>query len=273
MIKPEPMMSLPRDPTATPVAVVGRRPRPKGFLWHSWRRLRKLVQLLPDPLFRRGLRHGVGAAIEHRAILAPLRVASVVDVGANRGQFALLALSLFPDAHVHAFEPTPKPLHRLCAWAAGETRLSVHRLALGSEAGEVLMHLSLSDDNSSLKQPTDRQLTEHPSTPMVGSMMVPLARLDRVLSPAEMPRPCLLKIDVQGHELEVLRGCGALLDQIDHVLVECSYVELYKDQALGDQLAAHLTDRGFVQAGISHMSHGSDGTLLQADLLFSRPSA
>lgn len=247
--------------------------RPAKPLWHLWRRLCKLVRLLPDPYFRRGLRHGVGAAIEHRALLAPLRVASVVDVGANRGQFALLALSLFPNAHVHAFEPTPKPLRRLRAWAAGERRLTLHTLALGTATGEVLMHLSLSDDNSSLKHPTDRQLAEHPSTPMVGSMMVPLARLDMVLSPADLPRPCLLKIDVQGHELEVLRGCGALLDHIDHVLVECSYVELYKDQALGDQLAAHLTDRGFVQAGISHMSHGADGTLLQADLLFSRPLA
>lgn len=260
-------MSLPADPA------MGRSARPRGLLWHSWRRLRKLVRLLRDPYFRRGLRHGVGAAIEHQTLLAPLRVASVVDVGANRGQFALLALSLFPDAHVHAFEPTPKPLRRLRAWAAGEPRLTLHALALGSAAGEVLMHLSLADDNSSLKQPTGRQLAEYPSTPMVGSMMVPLARLDRVLSPPDLPRPCLLKIDVQGHELEVLRGCGALLDRIDHVLVECSYVELYKDQALGDQLAAHLTDRGFVQAGVSHMSHGADGTLLQADLLFSRPPA
>lgn len=266
-------MPLPADSAATTDAAGGRSASPRGFLWHSWRRLRKLVRLLPDPYFRRGLRHGVGAAIEHRALLKPLRVASVVDVGANRGQFALLALSLFPDAHVHAFEPTPKPLGRLRAWAAGETRLTLHAQALGAMAGEVLMHLSRSDDNSSLKQPTERQVVEHPSTPMIGSMMVPMARLDQILSPADMPRPCLLKIDVQGHELEVLRGCGVLLDRVDHVLVECSYVELYKDQALGDQLAAHLTDRSFVQAGVSHMSHGADGTLLQADLLFSRPPA
>ncbi len=266
-------MSLPADHTATTDAVRGRSARPRGFLWHSWRRLRKFVRLLADRYFRRGLRHGVGAAIEHRALLAPLRVASVVDVGANRGQFALLALSLFPDAPVHAFEPTPRPLQRLRAWAAGESRLILHTMALGATAGEVLMHLSLSDDNSSLKQPTDRQLAEHPATPMVGSMMVPLARLDMVLTPADLPRPCLLKIDVQGHELEVLQGCGSLLDAIDHVLVECSYVELYKGQALGDQLAAHLTQRGFGPAGTSHRSYGADGTLLQADLLFSRPAA
>lgn len=266
-------MPRPPDPAARGDAATGHARRPHGFLWHSWRRLRKLVRLLPDPLFRRGLRHGVGAAIEHRSLLSPLRVASVVDVGANRGQFALLALSLFPGAPVHAFEPTPQPLRRLRAWAVGESRLSLHEMALGAMSGQVLMHLSLSDDNSSLHQPTDRQLAEYPATPLVDSMMVRLARLDMVLSPADLPRPCLLKIDVQGHEREVLEGCGALLDHIDHVLVECSYVELYQGQVLGDQLEAWLTERGLKQAGISHRSFGMDGTLLQADLLFSRPAA
>jgi FkbM family methyltransferase len=263
------MMPLHADPAATIKAAAG---RPRGFLWHSWRRLRKIVRLLPDRYFRLGLRHGVGAAIEHRAALATLRVASVLDVGANRGQFALLALSLFPDAHVHAFEPTPRPLQRLRAWAAGEKRLTLHTVALGATSGEVLMHLSLSDDNSSLNQPTDRQLTEYPATPMVDSMMVPLARLDEILSPTDLVRPCLLKIDVQGHEMDVLQGCGSLLDHIDHLLVECTYVELYRGQALAHTLTAHLTERGFVQTGVSHAAHGMDGTLLQADLLFSRPA-
>lgn len=256
-----------------PSAQRERSTRSGGFLWHSWRRLRKLVRLLPDKRFRRGLRHGVGAAIEHQAALEPLAVSSVIDVGANRGQFALLALSLFPRADIHAFEPTPGPRRRLCAWSAGETRLTLHAMALGAVSGEALMHLSRSDDNSSLGRPTDRQLAEYPATLMVDSMMVPLARLDDVLSPGELPRPCLLKIDVQGHEMDVLLGCGLLLDHIDHVLIECSYVELYEGQALGDRLAAYLLDKGFVETAVSHRSYGAGGALLQADLLFSRPVA
>lgn len=263
-------------PTPSPAALstdndrrlTGRR---RGFLWHSWRRLRKLVRLLSNPKFLLGLRHGVGASIEHQALLAGLPITSVVDVGANRGQFALLALALFPQAHIYAFEPTPQPLRRLNAWAAGETRLTVRQLALGAKRGEMLMHLSLSDDNSSLHRPTERQLIEFPPTRMVDSMIVPVARLDEVLSRAELPGPALLKIDVQGHEMEVLIGCEGLLDAFDHILVECTYIELYEGQALADQVITHLAERGFRAEGVSHATEGLDGQRLQADLLFSRP--
>jgi len=74
-------------------------------LRQAFRRAFKLLRLLPDPTFRRGLRSGVGAAIEHRAALAPLRLRTIVDVGANVGQFSLLARALNPGARIVAFEP------------------------------------------------------------------------------------------------------------------------------------------------------------------------
>ena len=82
-------------------------------------RARKLLRLLADRRFRAGLRYGVGATIEHAGALAGRDFASVVDIGANRGQFTLFAAGLFPQARIFAFEPLPGPYAVLARIAAG----------------------------------------------------------------------------------------------------------------------------------------------------------
>ena len=65
--------------------------------WHG--RAVKLVAILRHPVYRRALRLGVAASTEHTDTPLPYDYATVVDVGANRGQFALLAATRFPRAH------------------------------------------------------------------------------------------------------------------------------------------------------------------------------
>ena len=82
------------------------------------RRARKLLRLVADRRFRAGLGLGVAATIEHAGALAGREFASVVDVGANRGQFTLFATGLFPGARIFAFEPQPGPYAVLARIAA-----------------------------------------------------------------------------------------------------------------------------------------------------------
>jgi hypothetical protein len=102
---------------------------------------------------------------------------------------------------------------------------------------------------------------------------VPVARLDELLDPAELAGPCLMKIDVQGFEAEVLRGAAGLLPAVDDVLVECSFVELYEGQPLADDLIAWMRDEGYRLRGFYSLMTDDAGSCLQADLLFSRPQA
>ena len=72
-----------------------------------FRVLRKTVRLALDPYYRKALCLGVGAAIEHEPMLRTLSacgVLTVLDVGANVGQFTLVARRVFPKARVIAFE-------------------------------------------------------------------------------------------------------------------------------------------------------------------------
>ena len=80
----------------------------------------------------------------------------------------------------------------------------------------------------------------------------------------------LLKIDVQGYELEVLRGCENLLDRFAAVYVECSFVELYEGQALAHEVIDWLHAREFYLDRIGLVTFDTRGVSVQADLLFLR---
>ena len=144
----------------------------------------------------------------------------------------------------------------------------MHVAALGAEPGSRRLHVSGRDDSSSLL-PIGRQATVFPGTAATGSRDVDVDVLARHLD-ASTPRPVLLKIDVQGYELEVLRGAGAALDHVDEILCECSFVELYTGQPLAAEVIAHLADRGFALVNVSGIVTSADGQQLQADLTFRR---
>jgi hypothetical protein len=115
------------------------------------------------------------------------------------------------------------------------------------------------------------QREQFPGTEEVQAVVVRTARLDERLTEAMLPRPCLLKIDVQGGELLVLQGASGIMHLLDEVLVECSFVELYDGQPLAGDVVAFLRERGFGLAGVSTPAQGHDGEPVQADFQFRRP--
>jgi hypothetical protein len=82
-----------------------------------------------------------------------------------------------------------------------------------------------------------------------------------------------LKIDVQGLEMDVLRGAGATLAQVDMIEMELSTVPLYRGQALYREMIDHLAGLGFTLVGLAEgFSDERTGQLLQFDALFERTS-
>ena len=231
----------------------------------------KVLYLVRVSAWRRGLRHRVAAAVEHDSVTFGADFRSVLDVGAHRGQFALFAGWRFPGTKLYCFEPLPDARGKLESVLADQPESSTFPLALGSRSGRVTMHVSRRDDSSSILRPTERQTAAFPGTDEAAQEEVELARLDDVLAGGgPLPRPCLLKIDVQGNELEVLRGASLTLDQVDEVLVECSFVELYEGQARAEDVVVLLKKHGFRLAGVFSVVHDQGGRQLQGDFLFDR---
>ena len=231
----------------------------------------KLIRILRVPTWRRSLfRERVAAGAEHGGVLRTLPAfRTIIDVGANRGQFTLAARHFFPDSQIIAFEPLPKPAAIWRALFADDPRAVLVRAALGSQAGHALINISGRDDSSSLLPITDSQNLLFPGTAQVDTETVEVVRLAEYLPADGVETPALLKIDVQGFELEALAGCEDCLDVFDWVYVECSFIELYQGQALAHEVIAWLHQRGFELRGVHHLSYDA-GRAVQADFLFSR---
>lgn len=109
-----------------------------------------------------------------------------------------------------------------------------------------------------------------PGTAEAGTTMVRVGRLADLVRAGELKSPALLKLDVQGYELEALRGCEELLDSFSHVYAECSFVELFRGQVLADDLIAWLRRREFRLRGVYDVVFDAQGRALTANMLFSK---
>lgn len=231
------------------------------------RKARKLAGLLREPAYRRPLRHGVAATIEHAAVPFGDDYRTVIDVGAGRGQFAVFALHRWPRARIVSFEPLPSSFAKVRQAVGGSPRMDLRGLAVGAAMGSGEFFVTADSDSSSLHRPTAEQTRRFPGTAGVDTDEVKVTTLDAAFDVVE--GPALLKLDLQGGELDALRGAKRLLGSIDAVFAECSFVELYEDQALADEVICFLRDIGFTLRGLFSPTYGEDGTCIQADLLFS----
>jgi FkbM family methyltransferase len=130
----------------------------------------------------------------------------VYDVGANCGWFAVRAAQA--GAAVRAFEPVPATADVLERNLRGAADAQIVRAAVGAEPGTALMHLYSSSGNNSL---VERNLPEGHALRHTGRHEVDIVRLDDVVDGAGFPAPELVKIDVEGFELAVLRGARETL--------------------------------------------------------------
>ncbi|WPL19377.1 methyltransferase, FkbM family [Thiorhodovibrio winogradskyi] len=142
-------------------------------------RLRKYLKLLQCPACWPALLQGVAATLEHDSALGRERFAAVIDVGANKGQFATYARLRWPRARLICFEPLPEPRATLARVTRG--RAEIQACALGAAPGEGELHLATRADYSSLLALGERQKTLF-GMDEAGVLRVPIQRLDACIS-------------------------------------------------------------------------------------------
>ncbi len=231
---------------------------------------RKLAAALAVPAWRRALlTRGVAAGVEHVPILRELgSCRTVVDIGANRGQFALAARQVFPTAHIISFEPLRAPATVYRELFKEDGRTCLHEAAIGPNGGVSIIHVSARDDSSSLLPIGTAQEALFPGTAEVSAEQVQVVRLADRVAGQRIESPALLKLDVQGFELDALRGCEPLIKGFAWIYVECSFIELYEGQALADAVIGWLRDRAFALCGVYNLKYDSKGRAIQGDFLF-----
>ena len=215
------------------------------------------------------------AASTPRATLLGLRnlpVRTIIDVGANEGQFATEMRGQFPAAIIHAFEPLAAARERLVAWASRQgTAVKVYPCALGAEAGEATMCVHLDHDaSSSLLRSTADCSALYPFTQRQGTEVVRQSTLDAELPRSALTDLVLLKLDVQGYEDRVLAGASVTLDRVHACIIEVNIVSLYQGQATFRAIVDRLDDHRLVFRGLLDQATTPDGSPVYADAVFKR---
>jgi FkbM family methyltransferase len=164
-----------------------------------------------------------------------LPIETVIDVGANTGQFAKMISSIFPKAHIYCFEPLAEPFAKLNKWADQcRGRVTVFNTALGESEHEVEMmaHLDHSPSSSFLKT-TEICEAIYPFTQKQSAATVKLTTLDKALSQItnSFTPDILIKLDVQGYEDRVIKGGIEAFRKARACIIEINLDCLYENQA------------------------------------------
>lgn len=203
----------------------------------------------------------------------PIR--SIIDVGANVGQFAKHMRTVFPEATIYCFEPLPTAYEALAAWTRGQPAGRVHafKVAVGDSEGTVEMHHHTEfSPSSSILESTEELKERFPQTRSQAVEHVPLTTLDAALAGLDEPPrgEVLLKIDTQGYEEFVLRGAPQTLDTVRACIVEVNLDTLYDGQASFAGVYDEITRHGLEYRGNFDQVYAEDGHVMFLDAVFVR---
>jgi FkbM family methyltransferase len=173
---------------------------------------------------------------------------TIFDVGANRGDSTSKYVELFPEAHIHAFEPFHETCEKFRGKHGSRNNIRLNECALSSKVGSAILNVNSSVDTNSILESTRIGATSDASCKTVGKVEIETDTIDRYCESNGIDCIDILKIDVQGFELEVLEGSINLLEngRIKIIYVETYFEQQYIGQPLFYEIAGLLRRYGYV---------------------------
>ncbi len=221
------------------------------------RALSRLKQLFapaaPAPLF------GMNTALQGLAARG-FRPRVIFDIGASNGAWTDLAAPLWPDAHVHCFEPLQQrraAMQEMIARYPG--RITHHALGVGDADGELSLGV------------TEDLWASSFAYKGASTQTAPVRALDSLLQEGTIAPPQLVKIDVQGFEQRVIKGGRRTLEACDFILMECAFYPFCAEMQRLDQSIGFMAEAGFAPYEfVDFLRRPVDGAMGQCDILFIR---
>jgi FkbM family methyltransferase len=193
---------------------------------------------------------------------------NIYDIGSNVGTWTLLAKAIFPNARVDAFEPLPDHNSQFTNSCKNLSDIHLHEFCLGNEDTAGVINISSYSDSSSLLVATPLEF-EHFNIKKEKELPVEIKRLAGLIKDKTIPVPDIIKLDIQGFELEALKGLDTYLNKVTYIICEVSFKEYYYGQPGFLEIANYLA--GF---NIHLFAFGNNTPigieLNQIDVLFKR---
>lgn len=197
--------------------------------------------------------------------------AVIVDVGANRGDTIAAFLLRFPEARIWALEPHPKTFDAMASRFSGDGRVKPRKLALSGARGQAIMHSYSNAAINSLSPVAvaGERLIDGPVT-AEAPVVVDHLSLGEFLKAESLESVDILKLDTQGHELEILQGHSELLRRgcVKFILAELLFSPLYSKQAQAGQVIYLLESCGFKVFDLYDFVYDTRSGLKWGDALF-----
>lgn len=184
----------------------------------------------------------------HRLVrmLRLLGTETIVDIGANEGQYARYLRDSGFAGRIVSVEPLARPFQRLARRAAADPDWETVHSAVSDRPGSLTIHVSANSVSSSALPMLAAHARVDPNSTYVDDERVPATTVDRLVEECGIdPSTSLLKIDVQGLESAVLDGASATLVSFAAVELELSLVPLYDEESLMAELVSRMEDARF----------------------------
>jgi FkbM family methyltransferase len=193
------------------------------------------------------------------------RPRTIFDIGASNGWWSALIAQVFSDAHYHLFEPLIDHIPEYRAAITTQLRkfpnFTLHKVALGGHSGETTM--------SVFPNPLASTTLPIKGLPDVRQIPVPTRALDQLAREMKVPAPDIMKIDVQGAELDILMGARQMLPEVSVILAECWLWRGYDHHTPTLMELAHwVSGFGFCLWDFGDPYRDPDGVLTTIDCFF-----
>ena len=180
----------------------------------------------------------------------------IFDVGANSGEFALIARAAFPKAKIISFEPQAAAYATLNKVMKKDPHFSSYQVALGESEGTAIMHIADFSPSSSFMVASPHSVPQE----------MTIHQLDRYENLIESNYCTILKMDVEGYELAILKGGKNFLAKSNYIYIECRTTE-----PIGcsfSEIYDFLIGLGWEYQGAYDSVFSSNGKLQYFDALF-----
>jgi FkbM family methyltransferase len=236
------------------------------------RKISTFTNLVENPQLFSLRKYGIGVS-EYCFLNKPwfkdFNFATILDIGSNQGQFALMINAVFPEAQIYGFEPIPDCYQKLISNTTRIQKFKAFNLGLGYEQGEIEFQSNDFSGASSFLRMSNLHKDTFPYTKQTQIIKVQVERLDQVANKLMIEFPLLIKVDVQGYEIQVLKGGIETFQKAQAIIIETSHEHLYENQPLFDDIYCQLKSWGFNYKGsIDQMCSPTTGAVLQSDSIF-----
>lgn len=190
----------------------------------------------------------------------------VLDVGANQGLWTTMAKDIWPDANFLLIEPQVEMKKHLDDLCSSSENVAWIEAGAGAEQGKLALTMGEDLTQSTFLPYLDKELLRKGQ-----QREISMITIDSLLASRKLGAPDLVKLDVQGFELEVLRGADSLIGSTELFVMEVSLFPFMPGMPVLREVIEFMGERGYEVYDIAgYLRRPLDGALGQIDLAFAR---